>query len=77
MVTFICQYCDQTLKKKQVEGHIRGRCSPGAIICIDCSKVFDRGDYKGHISCISEQEKHWGEFAKPKKNKKIAKLPKV
>lgn len=75
MVTFVCEYCDKTLKKKQVEGHIRGRCSPGAMICIDCSKTFYGNDHKHHITCISEQEKHWGEFAPAKKTKQIAKEP--
>ena len=53
MVTFVCQYCDVTLKKKQVEGHTRGRCSPGAMICIDCSQTLYGNDHKAHTSCIS------------------------
>ena len=70
MVTFICEHCDKTLKKKQCEKHIRGQCSPASFICIDCSQTFRGQQYKGHVSCISEQEKHWGEFAKVKKNNK-------
>lgn len=27
-------------------------------------------EYKAHISCISEKEKHWGEFHKKKGEKK-------
>ena len=76
MVTFVCEYCDQTLKKKQCENHIRGSCRPGALICIDCSQTFYGNDFKNHNSCISEQEKHWGEYAKPKKTKPISKEPK-
>ena len=60
MVTFMCEVCDTTLKKKQCEKHIRNRCRPGSLICIDCSQTFKGQQYKNHISCISEQEKHWG-----------------
>ena len=73
MVTFVCEYCDTTLKKKQCEGHIRGACRPGSLICIDCSDTFRGTDFKKHVSCISEQEKHWGDYAKVKKTKIIAK----
>lgn len=72
MVTFVCQNCDVTLKKKQVEGHIRG-CYPAAMICIDCSKTFYGNDHKAHISCISEMDKHWGDYAPSKKTKFIGK----
>ena len=66
MVTFICAYCDLTLKKKQVEKHSFGSCRPPAFICIDCHKTFHGQEYKNHISCLTEFEKHWGEYAKPK-----------
>ena len=41
MVYFICGYCDTTLKKKQCDSHVRGRCKPTQLICIDCSKTFN------------------------------------
>ena len=66
MVTFICAHCDVTLKKKQVEKHNLRRCQPPAFICIDCHKTFRGNEHKGHVSCLTEQEKHWGEFAHPK-----------
>lgn len=68
MVTFICEYCDATLKKAQCDKHVMGRCRPAALICIDCSKTFRGTDYKTHISCISEMDKHWGQYAPSKKN---------
>lgn len=68
MVTFVCEYCDVTLKKKQCDNHVLGRCRPAALICIDCSKTFRGNDYKSHISCISEMDKHWGQYAPSKKN---------
>lgn len=63
MVTFVCEYCDVTLKKKQCDKHVMGRCRPASLICIDCSKTFRGDEYKSHISCISEMDKHWGQFA--------------
>jgi cell growth-regulating nucleolar protein len=56
-----------TLRKKQCERHVRGECSPGSLTCIDCSKNFPGTSYKSHATCISEQDKHWGEFAPSRK----------
>jgi hypothetical protein len=53
MVTFVCSYCDVTLKKKQVEKHAFGRCRPASFICIDCHVTFKGNDYKAHISCLT------------------------
>jgi len=36
--------------------------------------VFNGQTYKDHISCITEQEKHWGEFAKPKHLRKTEEI---
>lgn len=63
MVTFVCRHCDATLKKKQTENH---RCRPTSFICIDCHKTFTAQNFKAHTSCLTEFEKHWGEYAKPK-----------
>ena len=38
MVFFSCEGCNETLKKAQVENHIR-RCGC-PVSCVDCSKVF-------------------------------------
>jgi cell growth-regulating nucleolar protein len=68
MVTFVCEHCDVTLKKKQCDTHVM-RCRPAALICIDCSVTFRGNDYKIHISCISEMDKHWGQYAPSKQQK--------
>ncbi len=68
MVTFVCSYCDVTLKKKQVEKHTFGYCKPPSFICIDCHVTFKGNDYKAHNSCLTEFEKHWGQYAKNKNN---------
>jgi hypothetical protein len=66
MVTFVCSHCDTTLKKKQAESHSFGRCRPSSFICIDCHVTFQGQDFKAHTSCLTEFEKHWGEYAKQK-----------
>ena len=67
MVTFICENCDQTLKKNQVDRHLYQCRAPPRFVCLDCNKIFLGSDYKSHTSCISEQEKTMGQFYKPKK----------
>ena len=38
MVSFLCYYCDKTLKKKQADNH---QCKlPKNMICITCHKTF-------------------------------------
>ena len=68
MVTFVCYYCDVTLKKKQLEPHTYQCGKPSKFICIDCHKTFEGNDYKSHISCITEEDKYFGQYAKKNKN---------
>ena len=77
MVTFVCRHCDATLKKKQTENHSFGRCRPASFICIDCHKTFSGNDFKAHISCLTEFEKTWGEYAKPNQKSKNNQSPNV
>merc|ERR1712032_92163 len=57
MVTFQCQLCVRTLKKKQIEKHYQYECRHAhAFECLSCWGVFDRDSVKGHISCTSEKE---------------------
>lgn len=57
MVTFQCQLCISTLKKKQIERHYQFECRKSqAFECLTCWGVFDRESVKGHISCTSEKE---------------------
>lgn len=71
MVTFICENCDQTLKKRQIDRHIYQCRGQPRLVCIDCNKIFDGLNYKAHITCISEQEKTMGQYYKPKKKGQI------
>lgn len=44
MVFFSCEGCNETLKKAQVENHIR-RCGC-PVSCVDCSQVFPGVSYQ-------------------------------
>lgn len=58
MVFFVCDGCQETLKKRKVEVH-RGHCRGAYIVsCVDCSIRFEGDQYKAHTSCISEAEKY-------------------
>ncbi|CAG9325396.1 unnamed protein product [Blepharisma stoltei] len=71
MVTFICGACQATLKKNQVNKHCETVC-PNAwtFTCIDCAKDFKGFEFDTHTSCITESEKYFGKFHKPKEEKK-------
>merc|ERR1712071_564169 len=72
MVFFICNGCGASLKKNNVEKHQTHQCrKSGHLSCMDCSKDFFGEDYKGHVKCISEEEKYSakGWSAKPNENK--------
>ncbi|KAI8590420.1 LYAR-type C2HC zinc finger-domain-containing protein [Geranomyces variabilis] len=68
MVSFVCESCQETLKKPKLEQHTY-RCQYAQFSCIDCSTTFQGTDYRAHTSCISEAEKYQGALYKgPKKN---------
>jgi len=69
MVTFVCETCDTTLKKKQLKNHTYS-CRTNAFLCIDCKKRFVGNEHEGHTSCMSEQEMTWGPYFKGNKNNK-------
>jgi len=70
MVYFVCEGCNETLKKAQVEKHA-SRCRQcHAVTCVDCSQTFYGNDFEGHTTCISEAEKYEGAlYKKPGKQK--------
>lgn len=70
MVFFVCEGCNETLKKNKVDAHA-GRCrNCWAVSCVDCSVVFEGNDYAAHTSCISEAEKYEGSLFQGDKSKK-------
>mmetsp|Transcript_40551 Transcript_40551/g.53376 ORF Transcript_40551/g.53376 Transcript_40551/m.53376 type:complete len:315 (+) Transcript_40551:71-1015(+) len=68
MVFFVCDGCNETLKRNQVDTHA-GRCrNCYAVTCVDCNVSFPDNDYKQHLTCISEAEKYEGSlYQAPKK----------
>ena len=70
MVSFVCDTCQETLKKQKLDAH-KSRCYNAVYSCIDCSKTFQGTDYKAHTSCITEVEK----YQKPKLQAAKAAIP--
>eukprot|EP00922_Rhytidocystis_sp_ex-Travisia-forbesii_P000056 GHVS01000096.1.p1 GENE.GHVS01000096.1~~GHVS01000096.1.p1 ORF type:complete len:226 (-),score=10.81 GHVS01000096.1:182-859(-) len=68
MVSFTCGVCQDVVKKNQIDKHCsRAQCaSAWHFTCIDCNKTFEGYDYQSHNSCISEEDKYYGKFAKRK-----------
>merc|ERR1712121_188540 len=72
MVSFICDACGNSVRKKQVEKHYLNSCRNCSVLsCIDCGVDFPGDSYATHTSCISEAEKYQGHLyqAKDKENK--------
>ena len=57
MVSFVCDVCQETLKKPKLDSH-KARCHHAIFSCIDCYKTFSGTEYKNHTSCITEVEKY-------------------
>ena len=77
MVYFICQGCQETLKKPAVRKHVQGRCRGAFMTCVDCGACFHTNDatkddpdaecnfgcahFDTHNQCISEEKKYQGD----------------
>lgn len=57
MPSFVCDYCQETLKKAKLDQHTQ-RCRNASFSCIDCYKSFQGTEYRSHFSCISEEQKY-------------------
>lgn len=58
MVFFVCEGCNESLKKNQVDKHASRCRSCHAVTCVDCSVTFYGNDYAAHLVCVSEAEKY-------------------
>lgn len=58
MVFFVCEGCNESLKKNQVDKHAARCRSCHAVTCVDCSVTFYGNDYAAHLVCVSEAEKY-------------------
>lgn len=57
MVSFVCDVCQETLKKAKLDTH-KSRCNQAIFSCIDCYKTFSGIEYRSHTSCITEVQKY-------------------
>ena len=67
---FVCEGCNETLKKAQVQKHAQRCRQCHAVTCVDCSQTFYGDDFEAHTTCISEAEKYEGSLYKAKKSTK-------
>ncbi|GMI29388.1 hypothetical protein TrRE_jg932 [Triparma retinervis] len=58
MVFFVCEGCNESIKKPQVDKHAARCSSCYAVTCVDCNVTFHGDDYRAHTSCISEAERY-------------------
>lgn len=56
MPSFVCDACQETLKKQQLDKHFP-RCR-ATFSCIDCYRTFAGTSYRQHTSCITEVQKY-------------------
>ena len=71
MVFFVCEGCNESLKKNQVDKHAAKCRSCHAVTCVDCSVTFYGNDYAAHMVCVSEAEKYEKTLFKPKVSTKV------
>ncbi|KAJ2143335.1 hypothetical protein GGH19_003122 [Coemansia sp. RSA 1807] len=74
MVSFVCNACQETLKKPKLDMHAN-RCHYASFSCIDCSVDFVGTSYRQHTSCISEAEKYEGKLYKKGKQNNAQQKP--
>lgn len=70
MVSFVCDKCQETVKKPKLDVH-RIRCRNTCFSCVDCSVDFYNCDYRQHTSCITEVEKYQGKSKQQQQQQKI------
>ncbi|GAA5973163.1 hypothetical protein JCM11641_006299 [Rhodosporidiobolus odoratus] len=68
MVSFCCEQCNDTVKKPKLDQHA-GRCRGAQFTCIDCNVTFEGTSYRGHTSCVSEEQRYHKSVYKAPKGK--------
>jgi cell growth-regulating nucleolar protein len=70
MVSFICDTCQDTVKKPKVPQHMQRCRGCWSLSCIDCGVSFDKQSIGSHTSCVTEEEKYHKSVYQPKGGKK-------
>ncbi|KAJ2880048.1 hypothetical protein IWW38_006014 [Coemansia aciculifera] len=65
MVSFVCNYCQATLKKPKLDQHLQ-RCYNATFSCIDCNTDFAGDTYRQHTACMTEEQKYKNKMAAKK-----------
>ena len=66
MVVFICEACQESIRKPSVEKHAASCRACFVLTCVDCSVSFEGDAYRAHVTCVSEAQKYEGALFKPK-----------
>lgn len=69
MVFFVCEACNESLKKNKVESHSYSCRSCWILTCVDCNKQFTGETYAAHVSCVSEAQRYEGKLYDGRANK--------
>lgn len=69
MVFFVCEACNESLKKNKVETHSYTCRNCWVLTCVDCNKQFNGDTYAAHNSCISEAQRYEGKLYDGRTNK--------
>ncbi|KAJ1632328.1 hypothetical protein T492DRAFT_989610 [Pavlovales sp. CCMP2436] len=69
MVFFVCEVCNESLKKNKVETHSYSCKNCWVLICVDCNKSFNGDTYAAHTSCMTEAQRYEGKLYDGKSNK--------
>ncbi|RKP18772.1 hypothetical protein ROZALSC1DRAFT_6351, partial [Rozella allomycis CSF55] len=68
MPSFVCESCQETLKKGKLDQH-KSRCRYASYTCVDCLVHFKGTEYRSHTTCMTEAEKYQGkDYKGPKTN---------
>jgi hypothetical protein len=69
MPIFICEACNETLKRNKVQQHRYGCRNCWVMSCMDCNQRFEGDDFLGHTTCVTEAERYQGHLYVHKENK--------
>jgi len=69
MPVFVCEACNETLKRAKVQAHAASCRGCWVMSCMDCNRKFEGDDYWEHTSCVTEAERYQGHLYVHKDNK--------
>eukprot|EP00834_Sanchytrium_tribonematis_P003570 NODE_141_length_15967_cov_0.946118.p12 type:complete len:107 gc:universal NODE_141_length_15967_cov_0.946118:12106-12426(+) len=73
MGSFVCDTCQDTIKKGKVKTHVYN-CNMYTISCVDCGKTFTIKTYNLHNQCMTETEKYAGALANERVKKQASEI---